>query len=89
MVQIIPPIRLRANRNIGCVKTHATLGIKRVIGFFINNTLVSPVAQIIYRRRPANVIVHAEYIAVKFIVRTVNINPAVKDIRLTIRDVFP
>ena len=61
----------------------------RILFSFVNAALITPVAQIIYRRRPTYIITQTEIQSVEYIMRTVNIYPISNNMRFCIRNIFP
>lgn len=63
--------------------------VDRVLPFLINNAFTPPVAKAAYRGAPAYIIPCTERSPASLIVAAVNIQPAVKYMRLRIRHILP
>ena len=63
--------------------------VSRVVALFIDYTLEPPVAEIVCRSRPRDIVVHAEPAAVEPVVRAIYVYAAVEHVRFAVGDVFP
>ena len=87
VIQIVSAVR--SDGDIGCVECHVTVFVQGILISFVYDAFISPVATIVYRCRPAYIVVNAECVTAESIVRTEHIDAAVKYIRLAVRNVFP
>ena len=62
--------------------------IAGILGLFINNALVSPIGQVIFRCGPAYIVVLAVNIAVKAVVASVDIQSPIENPGLPVGNVF-
>ena len=77
--------------HIRCCQTICKTDLRRcrILLSFENNTLITPVAKIVYRCWPAYIVSKTEIQAVKKIMRTIYVYTSVHNMRLRIRHVFP
>ena len=87
IVEVVPAVG--ALGDVRGVEAHAAVGVEGVLGLFVDDALVAPVAQVVHRGGPGDVVVQAVGVAVKAVVRAVDVHPAVKDVGLPVRDVLP
>ena len=86
IVQIITPVRaLYAVRR---VHMHLPVLVAGILRSSIDHALIAPVAQIVQRSRPADVIVHAEVLTAKAVVAAVDIEPFSEHAGFSVRDVL-
>ena len=86
VVQVVLAVGRAAD--VGGVHASPAL-IGGVVALFVDDALVPPVAQIVRRRRPRHVVVHAEGAPLEPVVGAVDIHSSVKDVRFAVGDVFP
>ena len=55
----------------------------------VDDAFIFPVAQVIHRGTPADIVAHAVYIAAEKIMGAVDVDPVPEHMRLTVRHVFP
>ena len=86
IIQIIAPIRPAdyVRRVIGL-----PVPVPRGLLFSVNDPLVAPVAEIVFRGRPGHIVVGAVVLAPEAVMAAEDIQPAVKKPGLRIRDILP
>ena len=89
VIEVIAPVVAHHHVRRGQTVGHAQLRRGGILLTPEDDAVVSPVAQIVHRRRPADVVAQAEVDAVEEIVRAVDIDPAVHDMGLGVGHVFP
>ena len=89
VIEVILPVR--TYHHVGSSQTvgHANFRSRRVLLSFKDTAVICPVAEIIHRSGPADVIAQAEVDAVKKVMGTVDIYSAVHNMRLGIGYIFP
>ena len=78
-----------AFRDIGSKKAVLRVFIVRILIFFVNRAFKTSLRQVINRRGPAYIIIHAEQRSVKSVVRAVNIKSVAENMRLGVGNIFP
>ena len=86
IVQII--LSVRGAADVGGIHA-APAPVCGVVALFVYDALVPPIAKVVCRGRPRDVVVHAKSAAVEPVVGAVDVHPAVKDVRFAVGDIFP
>ena len=89
VVQVIPSIGSHHHIRRGKTVGDPVFGCGRILLSPKNHAMVRPVAKVAYRGRPADIISQTEINTVKKIVRSVHVNPAVHNVGLRVRNIFP
>ena len=89
IVEIISAVRAHNHIRRSEAVRHTDLRCGRILPSLEDAAMVRPVAEIVHRGRPADIVSQAEVDAVEKVMRAVNIYSSVYNMRLGIRHIFP
>ena len=87
IIQVIAPIR--PLHHVRRIQATPPAGIHGILFLAVNNTLKTPVGQILFRGGPAHIIVHAEQRPAEAVMGTIYIYPAAEHTGFAVRHIFP
>ena len=87
IIHVIAPVR--SLNHIRGKERHPAVFIARVLFFAVGDAFIPPIAKIIYRGGPADIIPKTIYISPKMVMRTVKIYPVSEYVGFSVRNVFP
>ena len=87
IIEVVPPVW--PDRHVRGVQVALQVSVVRILVLPVNNPFIPPVAEVVRRRRPADIIPHAVHIAAEKIVGTVYIYPVSEKVGFSVRNIFP